>query len=662
MAGSDKTATWTLDLRADGKPAAAAAADMEKFRSSIATSTDAIKSYQSSLRALRGTSDEVRAAKESLKIKIEAERDALSRNNLAILKLGTTYGALSKKTRDSRAGTEDMRKALTSVGGPISSASDRLDAMRGVLGGVNPALTIAVAGLAAVALAFAVFTSAVVAGTVALSRFILASGNTLRAQGLMREAVTLGADDAARLGRQIDALADKLATPKEKLNELAVSIRKTFDASKLSGQGIVDTFQAVASASEAAGDDVGRSLLGILERSKRFGRVGINPFELRGTGGPSFEAIAKNLALQMHTGVEQATRALRMGLVPINTAAAAIRDAVNAKFGSVNAKKMLDINVIAAKFHENLIGLAKGIGPALEPILAGLKSMADLFSQNTVQGAAIQSVFTSFATVLSTAFTGALPHGTSLIKQAIIWALKFGIVLLEVAQKAVDFGRSTAGIVTIKTALVAATAVVGGLTVAFAALFGVIAVGVAVAVAPIAIAGAAIYGLWVAAKMVFANFKSLDWAAIGANIVHGIRNGIESAKSALIASVSGVATDVKNAFKGMLGIHSPSAVFAGYGRQTSAGFAQGVEQGAPDARQAVTTMVHAPDGSSGSASAGSHGRTGISVVFQISGTGSPEKTSELLQSSSVLDAITRAIEIAARGIGAPTQSPMTAVG
>ena len=70
-------------------------------------------------------------------------------------------------------------------------------------------------------------------------------------------------------------------------------------------------------------------------------------------------------------------------------------------------------------------------------------------------------------------------------------------------------------------------------------------------------------------------------------LVKGLKNGYKAVKDAVVGLASG-ATD---AFKGALGIKSPSRVFAQFGVQTTAGFAVGVRQAAPAAMAATSDMA-----------------------------------------------------------------------
>lgn len=85
-------------------------------------------------------------------------------------------------------------------------------------------------------------------------------------------------------------------------------------------------------------------------------------------------------------------------------------------------------------------------------------------------------------------------------------------------------------------------------------------------------------------------FKSTDWASIGKNIMEGIKQGISSMVSNLVQSVKDVANNLINAAKNVLGIASPSKVFANkIGKFIPQGISLGIDKNVPamlkDARE-----------------------------------------------------------------------------
>lgn len=86
----------------------------------------------------------------------------------------------------------------------------------------------------------------------------------------------------------------------------------------------------------------------------------------------------------------------------------------------------------------------------------------------------------------------------------------------------------------------------------------------------------------------------LGWPAqmmqAGIDMVQGLVNGIVSKGSAAMDAVAGVASGVVGKFKGMLGIHSPSRVFAQFGDFTMQGLAGGLDRSQGEPLSQVATL------------------------------------------------------------------------
>lgn len=87
------------------------------------------------------------------------------------------------------------------------------------------------------------------------------------------------------------------------------------------------------------------------------------------------------------------------------------------------------------------------------------------------------------------------------------------------------------------------------------------------------------------------NFGSLLISA-GKSLIQGLINGVKSMVGAAVAAVRDVASSVVNAAKGLLGIHSPSTVFAEIGVNTAQGFANGLQDGQARVIKSAADMVN----------------------------------------------------------------------
>lgn len=696
---ADKTASFTIPIHADSD-AREAAEDLEALRKKIFASQEAVKDFGSAMKSLRGATDEVKNARSDLKAKLEAERDALSRHNLALVKQGTTYEKLARQERlaskamadqkkvlqdqkkaldEDKKSTEALHKAVSTVGGPVATLREKFDSLKSVLGGAQGAqgaFTVGAAvAAAAIALVVAVVVEvakAVVDATIAFTKFVIEGANAARTMRLMREAAGGSASNATALGNQVDALSRKVATSKAELNDMSLDMTRAFLGTRVSGEGLVDTFNAVAQVSEVMGKQAGSAIEGIIERSKQWGRMGIGLFELQGTG-VSFEDVAGKLAKQLKIGLDAARLQLRMGMVDVNAGAKALRGAIEDKFARLNLAKMLDFDVLKMKFQETLSALTKGVN--LEPLLKAFEKLSALFSETTVTGTAMKMIVTDLGNALVGGAAGGADFLTKAIKQLVIWALELDIAFLRSKKRIAEFFENRAAVLIFKAAIVSLISAIVGIGVIFGLVAAVIVGALAIIVGPFVLAGLLIWGIYEAGKAAWEALKNIKWGAIGdaivgglkssldwvmgigERIISGITDGIKAGWTALKSGVEGVVNKIKDWFTGGLDMHSPSRVFARYGEQTVQGYAQGIDSEAPAAQASINAMAPSAPMIGGDNSAGGARGGPISVVVEINvdGSGHGQETAKALSAPDFLSGLTKAIEEALLGAGVPTQ-------
>ena len=88
-------------------------------------------------------------------------------------------------------------------------------------------------------------------------------------------------------------------------------------------------------------------------------------------------------------------------------------------------------------------------------------------------------------------------------------------------------------------------------------------------------------------------FTSVDWGATGRNIMEGIRNGINQGISWIVNAARNAAQAAVNAARSLLGINSPSLVFAGIGKNMMQGMAKGIDSNAGKAVSSTSKAVSA---------------------------------------------------------------------
>jgi hypothetical protein len=444
----DAAATFSIDVEGTAPTfSKEATKSLEELRASVRGSQDAVKQYSETLRGLTGKSAEVLDAKTKLKAAIDREKSQMSAAGIEILKMGSSYGKLAAEAKKAAAANDNGTRAVKAIGGPLQSGIEKLEKFKEVMGGGNVSAALFAGGLALLTVGVVALTTAAIGGVASLAKWIFTSADAARSLQLVREAATGSAEQAKNLGTQVDALARKVPTAKKELNDLAADLYRRFNNTAASGQVIVDTFNIIAQSSAAMGDTVGKQLGDIIERSKRFGMIHLNPFELQGTG-IKFQDVAKNLAKDLNVSIADAQRALFQGRVKLDAGAKALRQTIEDRFGEVNARKLLSFDVILAKWHEALDNLTKGV--KIEPLSKAVGDFMGLFDPTkTRTGAQIRELVGLIGNGLVKAFVKLEPLAKAVFKGLVGGALDITIAVLRLGLS----WKKTLGAITEKEAM-----------------------------------------------------------------------------------------------------------------------------------------------------------------------------------------------------------------
>ncbi len=650
MAAGSETATFTVNLAGNAADVAKTTSTaMEDLRKRIDAQRGALNNLQSAYKTLKGSTDEIKAAKAALKGRMDALKDTVNANNTALKSQQTAYKASSAAAKQQKTVTAELQAAMKKTTAEYAKVlearkkakedafaekmkkdAESLQAMNGVVLGV-------VGVLASLALGF-------IAAGIAAAKFVLHGADAARSIGLLREAAMNGnAQWGKNFGEQVDALARKVPTSKAEIDALGISLAK----SRIGGQIWVDTLNAVTQASAALGNDAGNALKGFIERGRQFNRFQLNPLEMVGTG-IDFKDVAEALSSSMHVGVKEAQQALFEGRVKLADGAAALRAAVEKKVGGVNLRQMLSLENLSKKLGESFDELTKGID--LEPMLKGFKEIANTFSITTTSGQALKQIVEVFGKELVGGFTSATPIAKKFIYGAIIGTQELIIGYLQVRnslRKTFGDSEMLKNVDTLKLALTAGKYAAYGV----AAAMTIVAGAVALAVAPFVAIYAAVTAFQSAGESVGKWFRETDWSGLGTNIVDGLVKGLKLGATALKTAVMGLANGTKQTFKDVLGIQSPSKVFAGYGKNIAEGTERGIDEGKPELDRKVSAMVDVPRSGGGSSRAGA-APVVVNVTINASG-GDAKAVAAAVSTESILEQITKAVVDALHGSGNP---------
>jgi len=235
----------------------------------------------------------------------------------------------------------------------------------------------------------------------------------------------------------------------------------------------------------------------------------------------------------------------------------------------------------------SLIPVIKELTPALISLAASLSQLVGWFSS--------LSPTTKEAIISFIGIVAALGPLLVLIGQAIAfvgtlsaaWTTISGILAPIISTVLPAIGTVIAGITLPVWGLIAAI----GLLVAAIIIFGKDAWNTVVTI------GKIFESLWLLIRIKIDQIKraffSVDWGGIGRNIMEGIRNGINQGISWIVNAARNAAQAAVNAARSLLGINSPSLVFAGIGKNMMQGMAKGIDTNAGQAIQSTSKAVSA---------------------------------------------------------------------
>ena len=519
------------------------------------------------------------------KLEREAAQAAAAQADLE-RKLKNT-GALQKRVADSLGGATSklsaLRGALGGIGGPLGELGARVLSpaqafaeLKEKFGQSAAVMTVAgvgaVAALAALLAAVVAVSAAMFAGVSALAAYGLAAANTARNLALTREA-TERLTPALR-GVPWAEITDATGVADDRLRVLSKSL---LDAG-VSAAELSATLRAAAVAEAALGQ-----------------------------GGA--DALVADLAAGKVSAEEFA-------------------EAINSKLGDVAAQRLLSLEAQGARFQRNVQAwFPPGFA---EPALQGLSILVGLFNQNTVAGRAMRDAVRGVLDPIISQAVNAAYAVEAFVLGFLIGATKIYIAVKPAVRAIADLlgidgsgweldsvldAVATAGewLAPIALVLVAGftalgASIVGAFLLIPALIGGTLVAAVAIGVGAVKLFVAAFEFLRSAVPAaVSAAVKAVVGAAgafiaAGADVIAGLAAGIKAGGGAVIAAIKGVVGGAISAAKAMLGIASPSKVFAAIGDNTGAGFVQGVAAQEDAAHDAIRTLTDpkaaAPAGSS----------------------------------------------------------------
>lgn len=516
--------------------------------------------------------DKLEDRQRELKVANEAATASMKKQQGVVGGLAKQYEGLKAAEEKAAAASkkldvEGTAGGIKKLGGPLQGAGDMVEEYSEAWGKLKGALGAGGAALAVAGVAVVAITVLVVAAAAAVVKFAIASANAARDSRLLTQALQIQVGAGDELGGAMKNVGRETGLAADRQREIV----RELHAAKVAAKDMPDALRAIAIQEAALGDTSGTSAL--IESMK--------------DGKKS----AKALAAEMDT-----------------------------KFGGIVKQRMLGLEQQSLRLQANIAGIFANLN--IEPVLAAFKQLVDMFDETTASGQLmrqlasemLQPLINQAPMIMNTLIRAFLRSSIFCLKlkndvKALEQALTFDIPLIgKVNFLAGSFDRfltvATLGLYKLPWligkvgeawAYVASTSAFQTISDAISGLID----SVSDFGASLGVIGAAIWG-YVSSAVTAA-------VSLGSAIVSGIVGGIKAGASKVVSAITNVATSAIDAAKEALDINSPSKVFEDIGGQTAAGFAGGVDDGAPEASAAMESMVAPPAANGGSAKASGGG-------------------------------------------------------
>lgn len=448
-------------------------------------------------------------------------------------------------------------------------------------------------GAALSALGAAASVSAAAMGIAATASVGLGIGLAIAA----RHAVTLGIGfaDSARSARLLNDAADIAAGTHHQLSGIIedVNRRSTIGKDRIAVLGRelrllrLDSRQTqlalsgMAVAESALGPGAGAAVKGIAEQSRAFRKLSLGARDaygeyenLKATGLTKADLFAE-LGKQLKTSSAGAAQAVQLGRVTVTQGLAAIDSALRKKFGGNVAAQAMGIERQFAKMKEDFAGLFTGAN--IEPLLKGLRSITDLFSQDTSAGRSFGKIVTVILDDLGKTAEALGPDIKEALLQLSAEAAKPGGLATAIRGWINDAKDLGGAIKDIADAIKA----IGGAAEGAKDVFRFFVRPKAVTVAN---------GIQMPEDIAAAKVTA-EANASGRALTAGIKAGVEAGTPDALQSISALAQAMRQIYRIENKIQSPSKVYAADSDFIPQGAAMGVRRSTPIAVDSVEVMA-----------------------------------------------------------------------
>jgi hypothetical protein len=508
-----------------------AAQALDRLKGAIDRDKKALAQMQSAMRDLKsGSVMNIQAFRE-LQGRIDAQKQKIAEAQQRYVALGGTFEKTAAKGKQGFKALLDEAKNAPGILGQAAQGLSSLTA--------NAPSVLAAAGVLALVAGTAALAVATVTATAALLRYGLAQAEARRNElgrleglTLMRTRYRQAAGSAQELQAAIDRVSGSSSTGRAELEGMTERLYRM----GYRGAALERALEGMTTATEVLGERGGNRFLAMAAHARRTGQ--------------SVDALA---------------------------------DRIQARLGPAAARKALSWDSQMARLGRNFGQIFGGLN--IDPLLASLKRVTDIFSMNQASGRALKQLFETIFQPFINQATQSGPIVETVILRSIIGVQRLTIFALRLRNAWLRaFGTEVVdGIDTVNVRAIALQGVTSALTFdimgALNAFTRLRAIARGEEILPRVDAG----GI------------GKQGRSAGNAVNEGLIQGIRGGQGAFPNAMRDIARQGMQAFRDELGIRSPSRVFAGLGLMIPAGIAQGVERGTPEVAHAVEHMVSVPD-------------------------------------------------------------------
>jgi hypothetical protein len=444
------------------------------------------------------------------------------------------------------------------------------------------------AGASAIAEAALVATVALATLVATGLTFAISANEAQRAADSLFDALGQGAITGAQVGDIIDGLRAKTGIAADGLEQYA----KAFLTMGVTGTAALESLTLAAASAEAIAKGGGKAFTALFQKIQLAADAGGKlklPLKTLGSTLAGVGLNVNDLAKEMGITSQELTAGLGAGTIDAKKFGDAMQAAVTKK-GAGPLKELASTAAnLGATLQEYLGELFEDLGDSIGPFMTEVKSLFAIFDSKTnPSGKALKAGIGAFFKEVFGLLAKGVPYVKRFFLDVIIFGLQAYIALKSLAAQIKAFAESEEGVMVIeqlKNGLMALGIVVGTV-IAVVALFVAMVVGTIAVIAALAVAVSAAAN----AMIVVLTDWAIKASIFAGQFIDGLVQGITAGAERVIAAVKNLASKAGNAFKGALGIQSPSKVMAAYGGYMGEGVALGLD-GSVSAVESSSTGV-----------------------------------------------------------------------